>query len=161
MSVHERFIRRTYELARQAVADGNHPFGALLVIDDEVILTARNTVHTEQDVTRHAEFNLASAASRRFEPALLARATLYTSTEPCLMCCGAIYWARVRQVVFGVTAATLQTITGGQFVIPSATLFDRLLPRIPVVGPVLEAEGIDIHRAYWPDYIDSQNYEQQ
>ena len=63
MYEHEMFIKQVYQLAREAVAQGNHPFGALLVRDGVVILTAVNSIHTDHDVTRHAELNLISQAS--------------------------------------------------------------------------------------------------
>ena len=58
MDTHEHLARQTIELARQARAAGNHPFGALLAIDGEVVLTATNTVKTDRDPTAHAESNL-------------------------------------------------------------------------------------------------------
>ena len=78
---HERLIRECYALARSAVEIGNHPFGALLAKDGEVILTAENTVHSDGDVTRHAELNLVSRAARELDPETLSQCTLYTSTE--------------------------------------------------------------------------------
>src|SRR5712691_9120428 len=85
-------LRRAIELAREAREHGNHPFGALLVDDrGNVVLEAENTVRTDKDVTAHAETNLMRMASARFEPGFLEWCTLYTSTEPCAMCAGAIY----------------------------------------------------------------------
>ena len=82
----ERFARHAIELSRQARIAGNHPFGALLVIDDEIALTAQNTVATDGDPTAHAETNLVAEAIRRFSRDQLRRAVLYTSCEPCAMC---------------------------------------------------------------------------
>jgi tRNA(Arg) A34 adenosine deaminase TadA len=90
---HERFAREAIELARQARAAGNHPFGALLVIDSEVVLTAQNTVFTDRDPTAHAETNLVSRAIRELSPDRIRRSVLYTSCEPCAMCVGKMYWA--------------------------------------------------------------------
>ena len=95
MIEHEPFIRRCVALAEEAVRRGNAPFGALLVADGQVRLTACNEVVTTSDSTRHAELALVSDACRRLDAAVLARSTLYASTEPCVMCCGAIYWSRI------------------------------------------------------------------
>src|SRR5262245_34953755 len=62
--LHERFVRQAIDLARSARAAGNHPFGALLVVDGEVVATAQNTVHTDRDPTAHAETNLIARAIR-------------------------------------------------------------------------------------------------
>jgi tRNA(Arg) A34 adenosine deaminase TadA len=88
----ETFLRRAIAVAARARANGNHPFGALLVgPDGAVLLEAENTVVTEHDATGHAERNLMSLASRRFPRELLAKCTMYTSTEPCAMCAGSVY----------------------------------------------------------------------
>lgn len=75
----ERHLLAAIELARRSRANGNHPFGALLVdADGEVVLEGENTVLTAQDCTGHAETNLIRMASERFDPEFLSRCTLYT-----------------------------------------------------------------------------------
>lgn len=145
----EPFMRQAIALAEQAVDHGNHPFGALLVKDGAVLLTAENSVHTEHDATRHAEMNLVSAATRQFDLETLAASVLYTSTEPCAMCAGAIMWGGIGTVVYGCSAETLGAYTGGTFVVPARDLYARALRRVTVIGPVLEAEASAIHRTYW------------
>ncbi len=146
----DRFMREAFELAREAVENGDHPFGALLVKDGEVALTAVNTVNTNHDHTRHAELNLVSQAMRQFDADFLADCTLYTSTEPCVMCAGAIYWAGITAVTYGCSAQTLQQIAGDDFVIPCRQVFAQSPRPITVVGPILEAEGAAIHKRFWP-----------
>ncbi len=148
-SGHEPFVRRCITLAEEAAAAGNEPFGALLVVDGEVRLTARNQVVTASDPTRHAELVLVSEASRQLARELLVRATLYTSTEPCLMCCGAIYWSRIPSVVYGCSASALGHLTGGGLVTSSRRLFEQGRREVAVVGPVLEAEALAVHEAFW------------
>jgi tRNA(Arg) A34 adenosine deaminase TadA len=150
---HESLIRQCYDLARQAVANGDHPFGALLVYEGEVVLTAVNTVHSNHDVTRHAELNLVSQASRLLSYTALTESLLYTSTEPCAMCAGAIVWAGIRAIVYGCSGTSLGQITGGTFVVPSRQLLAKANQPIQIVGPVLEAEGFAIHQDYWPSYV--------
>ena len=91
MTGHEKFIKRTYVLARSAQKNGDHPFGAVLVIDGEVTLECLNTVNTSGDPTRHPELDILRLAATELSAADLERATIYASTEPCAMCCGAIY----------------------------------------------------------------------
>ena len=151
MTEHVTFVRQCIDLAAQAVRLGDEPFGALLVVDGQVLLTARNLVATESDQTRHAELVLISEACRRFSAEQLARATLYASTEPCAMCCGAIYWTHIPRVVYGCSATALSMLTHGSLVIPSRQLFGRGRRPVEVIGPVLEAEALALHRAYWSD----------
>ena len=147
MNSDEALVRRCYTLAKAAVDAGNHPFGALLVIGGEIVLEAQNRVLTDQDVTRHAELSLVSEASRQFEPDLLATATLYTSTEPCAMCCGAIYWAGIRKLVYGVGGDTLGKHVNEGFVVSSRSLLAS--HQVIIRGPVLESEGMTQHSAFW------------
>src|SRR5215207_6202231 len=68
MNDQENFARQAIELARHARLAGNHPFGALLVVDGEVVLTAQNTVTTDRDPTAHAETKLVAKAIRQLSP---------------------------------------------------------------------------------------------
>ena len=147
---HEPFIRECIALATEAAASGNEPFGAVLVVDGVVRLTARNSVRTDSDPTRHAELVLLSDACRRLDAATLARATVYSSTEPCMMCCGALYWSRIPRLVFGCSAAALGALAGGSLVAPSRGLFGHGARNVEVIGPVLEDEACEVHRRFWP-----------
>ena len=147
--LHEKFVRESIRLAEQAKQNGNHPFGALLVKDDKVLLTAENTVNTENDCTRHAELNLVSQASQQFTPDILTHSILYTSTEPCAMCAGAIFWAGIPVVVFGCSSATLWDISSGNLMISSPEIFARGQHRVKVIGPILEHEALTVHQDFW------------
>ena len=151
MTDDEIFIAKTYQLAQSAQAKGNHPFGALLVVDGKIDLTAENTVVSDKDVTRHAELNLVSKATQALDPATLAGSILYTSTEPCAMCAGAIFWAGISQIVYGCSAVTLGEIAGDAFVVPCRELlkYGRTEKEISVIGPLLEDQGAAIHRNFW------------
>ena len=151
MTEHEAFILKTYQLAQSAQAKGNHPFGALLVVDGKIVLTAENSVVSDNDVTRHAELNLVSNAAHTLDPSTLGRSTLYTSTEPCAMCTGAIFWAGISQIVYGCSAVTLGEIAGGAFVVPCRELlkYGRREREVSIIGPLLEDQGAEIHRNFW------------
>jgi guanine deaminase len=77
------------------------PFGALVVKDGRVIGTGVNSVTQVDDPTAHAEVLAIRAACAALESYRLDECDLYTSCEPCPMCLGAIYWARLRTVYFG------------------------------------------------------------
>lgn len=142
----EAFIRRTFAIAASSVEHGNHPFGALLVHDGEVILEAENTVMRTGDPTQHAEMNLVHEALRRFDPLIVRASTLYTSTEPCAMCCGAIYWAGIPAVVYGCGGEVLS----GSLAVTSRSVFENGARPTAVTGPVLQDEGVPLHKAFWP-----------
>ena len=90
----EKFLRRSFEVARRSMTRGNHPFGAILVGEQgQVLIEAENGFMPDHDGTAHAERLLATQACRAIAAEVRARATLYSSAEPCAMCAGAIYWA--------------------------------------------------------------------
>lgn len=145
----EACIARCYELAEKAVSHGNHPFAAILLVDGEIVIEALNTVLTESDVSCHAELNLVREASRQLAPEQIARATLYSSTEPCPMCTGAIYWAGISRLVFGVSGADLGQIAGESFVWSSSELLERANRPIEVIGPISATTGRKLHQSFW------------
>jgi tRNA(Arg) A34 adenosine deaminase TadA len=93
---------------------------------------------------------LISKASRRLEPAAVAAASLYTSTEPCAMCSGAIYWSGVSHMVFGFPASSLSEMTGGSGLHqPSRRVLGSASRTITIEGPVLEDAARAVHEGYW------------
>lgn len=155
LAKHLSFLKRAVELAYQARERGNHPFGALLVDDqDTILLEAQNSVVTERDCTAHAETNLVRAACRQFEAEVLVRCTLYTSTEPCAMCAGAIYWAGIGRVVYALSEAELRQMTGAHaenptLDLPCREVFQRGQRRIEVIGPIELPEARQVHHGFW------------
>lgn len=143
---HEDFLREALALAEQAHAKGDEPFGAVLVVNGDVVLTASNTVILENDPTRHAELALVSRAARTLPRETLRAATLYASTEPCAMCAGAISRARVPRVVYGCSGQGLRDLIGRGVAVPCRQILQRPHRPIEVLGPLLEEEGLALHR---------------
>ena len=136
-----RFLRRAIELAVEARARGDEPFGAILVHNCEIVMEARNAVHSDTDVTQHAETRLVSKACRSLPADVVESSTLYTSTEPCQMCSSAIHWARVPRVVFGYAATSLRNLVDDTSDIdPQAARYE---------GPLLADEAFAPHDGYW------------
>ncbi|WP_269473485.1 nucleoside deaminase [Methylomonas rhizoryzae] len=98
--MHSSFLRRAVELAVDNVGQGGGPFGALVVKDDKVIAASGNRVTANLDPTAHAEVLAIRLACRELGSFQLTGCTLYTSCEPCPMCLGAIYWARLQAVYY-------------------------------------------------------------
>ncbi len=142
----QRLISLTYELARTATKEGNPPFGAILVHGDSIVFQMTNTSRTTGDVTRHAETGLISDATRQFGRKFLAECCLYSSSEPCVMCSGAIRWAGIPRVVYG----TPQNLHGHFQEIPCREVLAKIAPKIEVVGPVLQQEGAELRSGFRP-----------
>ncbi|HEY9063411.1 MAG TPA: nucleoside deaminase [Burkholderiaceae bacterium] len=146
-------LQHAQALAQRAVADGHHPFGALLVAPDhETVLMTQGNV----DSVNHAEAVLAREAARRYTPGELWGCTLVTTVEPCAMCAGTQYWANIGRVVYGLEERALLAITGRHaenptLDLPCREVFARGQKDVRTIGPVPEmAETIAaLHRSFW------------
>ena len=97
----KEMMREAIRLADESVANGGGPFGAVIVKDGEIIAATSNRVTLDNDPTSHAEVNCIRMACKRLGTFDLSGCTIYTSCEPCPMCLGAIYWARIDRIFYG------------------------------------------------------------
>ncbi len=105
------FMREAAQLALMNVQRGEGgPFGAIVVREGRIIAQAVNTVTRDNDPTAHAEVNAIREAGRVLGAFDLSGCEIYASCEPCPMCLGAIYWARIERVYYGCTAADAAAI---------------------------------------------------
>jgi tRNA(Arg) A34 adenosine deaminase TadA len=145
----EEMLRRSFAVAQRALAHGNHPFGAILAdARGKVLLEVENGYMPEHDMTGHAERLL------EFDAKFLAGCTLYSSAEPCCMCAGAMYWAGIGRLVYGLSERRLKTITGNHaenptLDLPCRTVFAAGQRHIEVIGPLLEDEAAALHAGVW------------
>ncbi|MEG0234740.1 nucleoside deaminase [Cetobacterium sp.] len=156
---HKLYLRRCIEIADEAVASGNNPFGALLVDSKgDIIVESGNIEITEKDCTGHAETTVMRKATKLYSKEFLWDCTLYTTAEPCCMCTGAIYWGNVGRVVFGITEKQLLELTGSHeknptFDVPCREVLAKGQKNIEVIGPIndvdLQEEIVKIHRTFW------------
>jgi len=107
-----------------------------------------------RDRTAHAERLLASRAARAYDLAFLKGCTLYTSAEPCAMCAGAMYWAGIGRLVYGLSEHRLRGITGNHpenptLDLPCREVFKSGQRPTEVVGPLLEDEAAALHDGVW------------
>ncbi len=103
MTEQEKFMQRAIELSLESVKNGGGPFGAVIVKDGKIIAEASNSVTKDNDPTAHAEVNAIRMAAKKLGTFDLTGCEIYTSCEPCPMCFGAIYWARLDKIYFANT----------------------------------------------------------
>ena len=148
-----RQLRRANAVARAAMAQGHHPFGALLVAaDGETVLLEQGNV----DSVNHAEAVMLRDAAQRWDAATLWACTLVTTVEPCAMCAGTQYWAHVGRLVYGLSERRLLEMTGNHaenptLDLPCRELFARGQKALQVYGPLAEVEDeiAALHRDFW------------
>jgi tRNA(Arg) A34 adenosine deaminase TadA len=151
----EHFLRQSFEVARRALTHGNHPFGAILVDQNHnVLIEAENSYMPAHDGTAHAERLLATQACTTVSPDILRNATIYSSAEPCAMCAGAIYWAGIGRLVYGLSEHRLRAVTGNHpenptLDLPCREVFKSGQRSVEVIGPLLEDEAEALHADVW------------
>ncbi|MDK1388554.1 nucleoside deaminase [Sinorhizobium sp. 8-89] len=152
----ESLLRKAFDVARRSREGGDHPFGSILADrDGNVLLEQCNGYSSEGgDRTAHAERLLATRAGKAYELAFLAGCTMYTSAEPCAMCSGAIYWAGIGRVVFGLSEREMKQQIGDSqenptLDLPCHIVFAAGQRPTEVVGPMLADEAAKLHEEYW------------
>ena len=95
------FMKEALKQAREAYDAGEVPVGAVVVWDNKIIARGHNQVERLNDSTAHAEMIALTSAFNTLGSKYLPEAILYVTVEPCLMCCGAMYWSKVKRIVYG------------------------------------------------------------
>ena len=148
-------LSRAFELAEEARSEGDHPFGALLAVDGEIIAEARNRVNQDRDLMAHAETRLVRIIERANLRGMLPHGVVYASCEPCPMCVGAMFWAGVRRVVYGLSSDRLGRLAAPPgtepcgFEITAAEIGGRCTPPMIFSGPQREDEAAKAHLGFW------------
>ncbi|GAF04778.1 nucleoside deaminase [Saccharicrinis fermentans] len=110
MNKHKEYMARAIELSVYNVERGGGPFGAVIVKDGEIVGEGFNEVTASNDPTAHAEVVAIRNAARKLQNFDLSGCTIYTSCEPCPMCLGAIYWAKIARMYYGNTKSDADRI---------------------------------------------------
>jgi tRNA(adenine34) deaminase len=127
-------MREALEQARLALAAGEVPVGAVLVVGDQIIARAFNQPIGANDPTAHAEVLVLREAARVLGNYRVTDSTVYVTVEPCMMCVGAMVHARVREVVYGAAEPKTGALVSTMKALESAGLNHRFA----VTGGVLE-----------------------
>ena len=153
--VDNALLARVFEIAVEARERGDHPFGALLAVDGEVVAEAGNRVGSDRDITAHAELTLVRDLERAGKLHLLAQGVFYASCEPCPMCVGAMFWAGAREVAFGLSHERLNQLANHTdadpfgFTISAPEIGGRANPPMIFDGPHSEDEAARVHEGFW------------
>jgi tRNA(Arg) A34 adenosine deaminase TadA len=144
-------LRRCVELAEEAVAAGDFPFGSVLVAADGTVAAEdRNREETDGDPTSHPEFALARWAGRHLTPSERAAATVYTSGEHCPMCAAAHGWVGLGRIVYATSSEQMTGWLAEWGVGPAPVLplaITEVVPGLTVAGPApqLAAQVRELH----------------
>ena len=150
------FMREAIRLANESVKNGGGPFGAVIVKDNEIIAGSSNSVTIDNDPTAHAEVNTIRQACKKLGTFDLSGCVIYTSCEPCPMCLGAIYWAKIDRIYYGNNRTDARNIDfADEFIYDELNRqFDERT--IPII-PLLRDEALQSFRL-WQEKEDKTEY---
>ena len=151
-----RFMQMACDLASENVDCGGGPFGAVIVKDGEVIAAAGNSVTLDNDPTAHAEVNAIRRACSLLDSFKLDGCVIYCSSEPCPMCLGALYWARVSRIYYGNSTAEADRFSFGDLDIYRELEKPNLERSIPCIH--IEATNTLDAFSKWADKEDKVEY---
>ncbi len=147
-STPDAFMARAIALSLENIrSNQGGPFAALIVKDGEIIAEGTNRVTSANDPTAHAEIVAIREACRRLRQFDLVSCEIYASSEPCPMCLGAIYWARLAKIYFANTAADAAEIGFDDSLIYEEIRRPVAQRRIPMIS-LMRSEALKVFRAW-------------
>jgi tRNA(adenine34) deaminase len=145
MNGHEHFMHIALSEARMAADNGEVPVGAVIERGGEIIAAAGNEREEKKDPTAHAEMIAIRLAAEKFGAWRLSGCTIYVTIEPCPMCAGAIYQARMDRLVYGAT----DDKAGAAGTLFDIVRDDRLNHQVEVIGGVLAEDSARLLREFF------------
>ena len=145
------FMREAIRLSEQAVQKGNEPFAAVLVKDGDIVYTNENQIYTGSDPTFHAEAGLLRRFCSEAGITDLREYTLYSSCEPCFMCCGAMVWTKLGRLVYGASDIDLCDLLGQKGAECCRIVFENSPWKPQVVPAVLREESLKVLSTYFKE----------
>jgi tRNA(Arg) A34 adenosine deaminase TadA len=141
-------MRNALDVCRRGIAAGQSPFGAAIVREGEVLAAAHNRVWAMRDPTAHAEITAIREAAAKLGTIELAGATIYSTTEPCPMCFGAIHWARIARIVYGARIDDARGFGFNELALPNRQLKELSCDPVELVPDVLREESLELFRLW-------------
>ena len=145
----ELFMEKAIALSASAVANGNEPFGAVLVKNGEIVYTNENQIYTKHDPTFHAEAGLIRRFCEETGITDLSEYTLYSSCEPCFMCCGAMVGVKLGRLVYAASDIDLCDILGVPGSECAKTVFSAMGAATEVTAGVLREKSMALLQSYF------------
>ncbi len=142
------WMRLAIETAREGMAAGQAPFGAVIVSNSELLVAAHNVVWATTDITAHAEVHAIRLACRKLNDINLKGCTIYSNTEPCPMCFTAIHWAGIDKIVYGAKIADAVAAGFNELTLSNRDMKQLGGSRVEIVGGVLSDEAKDLFRQF-------------
>ena len=145
---HEKYMRMAIAKAREGISNGQTPFGACIVKNNEVIVCQHNRVWEETNITSHAEIVAIREACKVLDTVDLSGCTIYTTTEPCPMCFSAIHWAKIDAIYFGTRIADAQEAGFSELTISNEEMKLQGNSPVQIVGDIMREENRQVFQEF-------------
>ena len=145
---HEHYMQQALKEAQKAIEADEVPIGAVIVMQNKIIARGYNQVETLNDSTAHAEIIALTSAFNYLGAKYLPEATIYITIEPCTMCCGALYWSKIRRLVYGADDPK----HGGLSVFANNTLQKKknpLHPKTEILAGICSEESVSMMKNFF------------
>jgi len=153
----EHFMNLAIEKAKEAISKGQSPFGACIVKNGKVIVSAHNSVWKTTDITAHAEVTAIREACKKLKIIDLSGCEIYTTTEPCPMCFSAIHWANIDKIYFGTRIKDAQNAGFRELTISNKTMKEKGNSKVKIKEDFLRAECKEVFKI-WKNVRDKKTY---
>ncbi|MBE8990860.1 nucleoside deaminase [Nostoc sp. LEGE 12450] len=138
----EDFMR----LALAQAKEGDTPYGAVIVKDNEVVAVAHNTVIRDSDPSAHAEINVIRSLTAKLKNPFLEGYSIYTTCEPCPMCATACVWSGLSEIVYGASIQDLISINQSQINLSCEEVIAKSFRSIKVTKGILKNECLELFK---------------
>ena len=153
----ETLMRQALARAREGVAAGQTPFGALIARDGRVVACEHNAVWAATDSTAHAEVQAIRAACRALGAVDLSGCTIYSTCEPCPMCFAAIHWAHISTIIYGASIADAKALGFSELTIGNREMKSLGGSPVAIVDGFLRDECLALFQE-WATRVDRKTY---
>ncbi|MBE9001905.1 MULTISPECIES: nucleoside deaminase [unclassified Nostoc] len=133
-------------LALAQAKEGDTPYGAVIVKDNEVVAVAHNTVIRDNDPSAHAEINVIRSLTAKLKNHFLEGYSIYTTCEPCPMCATACVWSGLSEIVYGASIQDLISINQSQINLSCEEVIAKSFRSIKVTKGILKNECLELFK---------------
>lgn len=153
----EKYMRLAINTAREGIENGQAPFGACIVKDDELISCTHNNVWEGNDITAHAEIRAIRDACRKLKAVDLSGCTMYSTCEPCPMCFSACHWAKISKIVYGAGIEDAKDIGFNELAISNKKMKDHSNSPVEITKGFLKEECVLLFKK-WSEKVERKLY---
>jgi len=137
----KHFMTLAILAAKKGISQGQTPFGACIVKNEKVVITAHNVVWKNTDITAHAEIHAIRLACQKLKTIDLSGCVIYSTCEPCPMCFSACHWARIRKIVHGTFIRDAHKIGFNELSVSNYTLKSKGKSSVQILGGFMRKEN--------------------